>query len=1285
MDYLFPVETDYTTSTDFSPNYLGVVPGSGYQEPTSEYLLTPIDPLVNGQPLGFNIPEEEVSSYQPPGQEFSLIDDGTEDSYYLMGGGGPANKMDNIKVINIGDGNIEEIVQIDETNFDPNEFPSNVSFSKNYVPNPEYVNMYRKVFKKVFAGAVPLDINNPQMPCDRTEFDIIWDGLVHRYNTLNEEVVAESKTTGNGVKTKAKFDRYLMFGRLLENIQKLNTPCNVYTDDGEISDQTGEEDMKNLIYAFIFANHQTSKDPLNSTTLPGGRNPSSLTAGAKVAIDALKGLNIDRAYIDKYIDEFETARKAKSPQGAPPPATLKNLYVSLDDDTFKKAVDAEAEIYRNSLMTKLSSVLKGTVTPEAIASLKTMKGGDRKAMVDSDTAAAIAQAPTGVPESTIIDTVANLGKLLENEQKKDMDDKVRINEIARQLEESQRTAAQAKARLEQQENNMLELERKYAECLQCCSGREASDAALTSFKNQFQQQVNDFTNAKERLTNTAKEAAMQAATALQQLSDAQNEATRQKQIASDLAVKLKYAFEKQQDAKVTAVGGAMSRYIQEGGWWGGDGEAVVAPVAPVASIIQPAPQAGAPPPPAAANTLFNEAAALLNPSLLLQKLMSAGTNFLGTNIGLSSYKEALDKDDTNAQKQILNTVILNQKEQIKTLQDALNSIKNSKVECKSADNICDIAKLEAEMTGKSSALEKQLSNLLEQNKRLIEAVDTQEGKIEQKAQEIATAEKPSPKVEEVTKQSIADNKAMAQGAVETTNAVAVVKGQIAEATAATLEAKKDMTVAKIAEIQARADLVIADTPLEKAAAEAKLNAATSEIATAQAELVKAEAKQAAANIEITKITAEVNADAVIAAGAIAEARSTAPSDPTAEVLSKEADVATAAITSQQNALQEANDALAQARAKEKEVRDAEDAALAAAKESANAKIAAEIAKKQAEEDKKKADAELAAANAAAAAAKNIAEQQAAAAAIKEAQEAKAAAVAAKAASEAAAAAAKNMADASSAAAAAAATAGAAAAAAAAVPTVAPPPVEPSNPKPTVKPAKPSEKYESAKHSIKGVIGSILQNIAADGPDINATWNKSIVDIFSTTNRPKTVAAYKATEIYTFLKSYKTLSTYFSGITDDILKQSDSVAMAFSILFKNISDKPPGGAKDRGLAWMKTFVEKLTSAYVNTFHITKLLSPIPPPPAKPTTFDRTISAAAREAAIIAEIDKKLLKRNVLDTSKRMANPTPSASVPGDFTFMSRSFVTAPGKAARPITFSEMLKITSAQLNKTVQAK
>ena len=218
-----------------------------------------------------------------------------------------------------------------------------------------------------------------------------------------------------------------------------------------------------------------------------------------------------------------------------------------------------------------------------------------------------------------------------------------------------------------------------------------------------------------------------------------------------------------------------------------------------------------------------------------------------------------------------------------------------------------------------------------------------------------------------------------------------------------------------------------------------------------------------------------------------------------------------------------------------------------------------------------------------------------------------------------------------------------------------------------------------------MIGSILQNIAAGGSDTNPTWTKSITDIFSPTNRPKSVTEYKATELYSFLKTYKAFSSYFSGISDDILKQSDSVAMSFSILFKNISDKPPGSAKDRGLGWIKTFVEKLTSAYVNTFHITKLLSPIPPPPAKPTTFDRTISATARETAIIGEIDKKLLKRNVLDNSKRTPNPTPSTSVPGDFTFMSKNFVVATGKPARPVTFSELLKITSTQLNKTVQAK
>jgi hypothetical protein len=172
-----------------------------------------------------------------------------------------------------------------------------------------------------------------------------------------------------------------------------------------------------------------------------------------------------------------------------------------------------------------------------------------------------------------------------------------------------------------------------------------------------------------------------------------------------------------------------------------------------------------------------------------------------------------------------------------------------------------------------------------------------------------------------------------------------------------------------------------------------------------------------------------------------------------------------------------------------------------------------------------------------------------------------------------------------------------------------------------------------------------------------TWNKSIVDIFSKTKRPKSVALYKATELYKFLKSYKTSADYFKGITKELLAEPNSLAKAFSILFKNLRGKPPRGAKDGGAGWLNSFVKKLASAYVNTFNITKIGA------GGTAVFDSKITPDAKETAVVDRIDKELLQQNVLD--------------PAGFTPW--RIVTKAGQPAQTVTFSAVLnKLTKAVL-------
>jgi hypothetical protein len=133
----------------------------------------------------------------------------------------------------------------------------------------------------------------------------------------------------------------------------------------------------------------------------------------------------------------------------------------------------------------------------------------------------------------------------------------------------------------------------------------------------------------------------------------------------------------------------------------------------------------------------------------------------------------------------------------------------------------------------------------------------------------------------------------------------------------------------------------------------------------------------------------------------------------------------------------------------------------------------------------------------------------------------------------------------------------------------------------------------------------------------------------------------------------------------MLQQPDSLVRAFSTIFKNLRDKPPGGAKDMGVGWLRSFIQKLASAYVNTFLITKIGSAGTP------VFDSTITSSARETAVVAKIDTELLQRNVLDPAQG---------------YRTWNIITERGKPATPVTFSLALaKLTASGIKGFVQAK
>ena len=83
-----------------------------------------------------------------------------------------------------------EQVQIDETNYNPNQYTDRVSFKDKYFPvatDSELVDAVR-VFNQMFGGPSPMTLSNPMPPCNPADMSILMEGLQTRFTTLADEI-----------------------------------------------------------------------------------------------------------------------------------------------------------------------------------------------------------------------------------------------------------------------------------------------------------------------------------------------------------------------------------------------------------------------------------------------------------------------------------------------------------------------------------------------------------------------------------------------------------------------------------------------------------------------------------------------------------------------------------------------------------------------------------------------------------------------------------------------------------------------------------------------------------------------------------------------------------------------------------------------------------------------------------------------------------------------------------------------------------------------------------------
>jgi hypothetical protein len=236
----------------------------------------------------------------------------------------------------------------DTVYFTPSYFPDETSLEK--------LKLAKNVFSKVFINGSTFSLDNPEPPCEASEFNLLKEGLENHLYVLRKNL--PSKFEGEiSMKVRNTFERAKQIKLLLEAIQSNEVVCAKYDvnfDTMEINSIKGygkptskidRERIQNLLRQFSFIVLQAINPIPGHEDKIGNITPEFL-------INALEQRGITKDEMDEYIAEYTVASNADIPD-----VIAHTLHATdTQDDTYLLMIESEMQ----NLLSYVSDViLKG--------------------------------------------------------------------------------------------------------------------------------------------------------------------------------------------------------------------------------------------------------------------------------------------------------------------------------------------------------------------------------------------------------------------------------------------------------------------------------------------------------------------------------------------------------------------------------------------------------------------------------------------------------------------------------------------------------------------------------------------------------------------------------------------------------------------------------------------------------------------------------------------------------------------------------------------------------------
>jgi len=203
---------------------------------------------------------------------------------------------------------INELVQLDEKDFKPEDNTDRVGFTHKYGYFPDSMShtdlLNAKItFAKIFAKDSKFSLTDSNPPCDIEEYGVLTQGLENRFKNLRHQILVTRKVEGDSIKTRALLDQAIKMKLIIDNIHANanEKDCRNYSGPEfsiksltSINEQQMQRLIKNFSLMVLQAIHPIEAD----SELFKNIEPAEL-------VKALDNVAVDDEAVENYLNEYQ--------------------------------------------------------------------------------------------------------------------------------------------------------------------------------------------------------------------------------------------------------------------------------------------------------------------------------------------------------------------------------------------------------------------------------------------------------------------------------------------------------------------------------------------------------------------------------------------------------------------------------------------------------------------------------------------------------------------------------------------------------------------------------------------------------------------------------------------------------------------------------------------------------------------------------------------------------------------------------------------------------------------